>query len=248
MRTPQLVAHRGYPLRYPDNSLAGIEAAIHAGARYVEIDVQLSRDRIPVLFHDRSLERVCGVAGPVHDHDLTRLQSFGAGEYARFGYRYSQARVVTLGEFAELLTRNPSVTAFVELKRISIERFGVSEVLNQVRPTLQRVASQCVLISYSLEALAAARGHGWPALGAVVDHWRERKQQLIREIRPEYLFCDVNGLPRWGRLHADDIKLVVFEVMDARRALKLARRGVAYIETFAIGELLRELELRAAEA
>lgn len=248
MLTPQLVAHRGYPLHYPDNSLAGIEAAIHAGARYLEIDVQLSRDRIPVLFHDRSLDRVCGVAGPVHDYDLARLKSFGAGDYGRFGYRYSQARIATLGEFAELLKRNPTVTAFVELKRVSIERFGVAEVLNQVRPQLQRVVSQCVLISYSLEALAAARRHGWPALGAVIDRWRERKQHLIREIKPDYLFCDLGGLPRWGRLRADDMKLVVFEVTSAQLALKLARRGVAYIETFAIGELLRELELRAAVA
>ena len=55
MDIPELVAHRGYALHYPENTLIGIEAAIRAGARYVEVDVQLSADKVPVLFHDRTL-------------------------------------------------------------------------------------------------------------------------------------------------------------------------------------------------
>ncbi|MGF1546037.1 MAG: glycerophosphodiester phosphodiesterase family protein, partial [Thiotrichales bacterium] len=61
--TFDLVAHRGYALRYPENTLPAIEAALAAGARYVEIDVQLSADQVPVLFHDRSLMRMCEVTG-----------------------------------------------------------------------------------------------------------------------------------------------------------------------------------------
>ena len=49
MRIPELVAHRGYPQHYPENTLIGIEAAITAGARFIDVDVQLSADRVPVL-------------------------------------------------------------------------------------------------------------------------------------------------------------------------------------------------------
>ena len=35
-----LVAHRGYPARLPENTLPSIKAALQAGARYVEVDVQ----------------------------------------------------------------------------------------------------------------------------------------------------------------------------------------------------------------
>lgn len=47
-----VVAHRTCPLDAPENSLAGIDAAASAGADAVEVDVRLTRDRVPVLMHD----------------------------------------------------------------------------------------------------------------------------------------------------------------------------------------------------
>jgi len=76
----------------------------------------------------------------------------------------------------------------------------------------------------------------------VVDKWDERNQEIVGAIRPQYLFCDVDGLPRTGRLHMDGTKLAVFEVTDARAALALAERGVELVETFAIGEMIQELQ------
>jgi hypothetical protein len=63
----------------------------------------------------------------------------------------------------------------------------------------------------------------------------------MRQINPDYLFCDSEGLPRFGKLHFLDARLAVFEVTDAALALKLGRRGVALVETFAIGELQTDL-------
>jgi glycerophosphoryl diester phosphodiesterase len=240
MLIPQLVAHRGYPRHYPENTLIGLEAAITAGARFVEVDVQVSRDRVPVLFHDRDLERLCGVPGKVHELHYEELWRLRVAERSRFGDRFKDVHITRLAELGHLLLRRPEVTAFVELKRSSIERFGVESLLTLVRRSLKPALDQCVLISYSLEALAAARKHGWPRLGAVIDRWDEHKQELIAEIRPAFLFCDVDGLPREGRLQADNMKLVVFEVADPSLALALAARGADFIETFAVGEMLQE--------
>jgi glycerophosphoryl diester phosphodiesterase len=246
MRFPQLVAHRGYPLHYPENTIVGIEAAIRAGAKYIEVDVQLSRDRVPVLFHDRSLKRICGADGAVHEYIFSQLQSFRARDFDRFGYKYSDVRVPALTDLRQLLERHPDVTAFVELKRNSIDRFGGDVVLQRVHENLVPVLRQCVLISYSLDALLSAHRRGWPRLGAVIDRWRERKQESISRIRPEHLFCDVSGLPRFGKLKANGAKLVVFEITDPKLALNLCARGVDFIETFAFGELQAELELATA--
>jgi glycerophosphoryl diester phosphodiesterase len=53
MRFPDavIVAHRGYAFRYPENTLEAFQAAVDAGAKWVEVDVQL-RDGVPVLAHD----------------------------------------------------------------------------------------------------------------------------------------------------------------------------------------------------
>jgi glycerophosphoryl diester phosphodiesterase len=236
MRLPELVAHRGYTRHYPENTLASVMAAIEAGARFVEIDVQLTRDEIPVLFHDRTLKRLCGVDGAVQDYTAAELARFRASDFERFGYRFAQEPVATLAAFAALLKANPAVTAFVELKRASLSRFGISL-------TLQRV-----LISYSLTALRAARAHSPLPLGFVIDRWRDRARDGVHELHPEYLFCDADGLPRFGKLRHPGAKLVVFEVADASRAPRLAARGVDMIETFAVGELRRELDLLASAA
>ena len=245
MAIPQLVAHRGYTLHYPENTLLGIEAAIRAGARYVEVDIQLSADQVPILLHDKTLQRVCGIDGAAHNYTLAQLQQFKAMEFDRFGYRYASARLSTLTELTALLAKYPDVTAFIELKRISLERFGAITVLNRIRRELETIRSRCVIISFDLDALIAARHH-WPKIGVVVDYWRERRQHKVKSLRPEYLFCDVDGLPRWGRLTFQESQVVIYEVADPALALSLADRGVNLIETFAIGEMHRALELASA--
>ena len=240
MIIPQLVAHRGYPRHYPENTLIGLEAAIDAGARFIEVDVQLSRDRVPLLFHDRDLKRLCGVDGKIHEYRYEELWRLRVAEQARYGDRFKDVHMTRLAELGHLLIRQPEVTAFIELKRGSIERFGGAALLTLARRALKPVLAQCIPISYSLETLWAARDQGWPRIGAVIDQWHEREQGLLVALQPQYLFCDVDGLPRAGRLDIQDTKLVVFEVADAPLALALAARGVDFIETFAIGELLQE--------
>ncbi len=243
---PGLVAHRGYARHYPENTLAGIEAAIRAGARLVEVDVQLSSDGVAVLFHDRSLERVCGVPGAVHDHTLAQLRALRASEFGRFGYRFAQEPIPTLAELAELLGAEREVTAFIELKRASLARFGADAVLACLERDLAPVRRRCIPISFDLPALAAARAGGWPTVGAVIERWAEHRAEALARLQPQWLFCDVEGLPRCGRLRHAGAKLVIYEVDDPSVARRLAARGADYIETFAVGELRAALALRAA--
>lgn len=66
-------AHRGlYGDGVPENSLAAFEAACRAGYG-IELDVQLSRDGVPVVFHDATLDRVCGISARVRDFDADEL-------------------------------------------------------------------------------------------------------------------------------------------------------------------------------
>ncbi len=246
MNKMQLVAHRGYPEHFPENTLLGVMAAIRAGARFVEIDVQLSADEVPVLLHDHTLQRVCGVKGTVHHLSFAELRTQHPSEYDRFGYRFSQVRIPSLGEFRELLEGHPGVTAFVELKRASIEHFGPTVVLNRVMRELEPVAQQVIIISFSLDALLTARNQGVANLGAIIREWSQRKQPILREIRPGYLICDVGALPRARKLRVPGARLVVYEITDAKLALSLAARGVDFVETFAIGEMFEQLEILEA--
>ncbi|MFC1685138.1 glycerophosphodiester phosphodiesterase, partial [Pseudomonadota bacterium] len=54
-KVPTLIAHRGYALHYPENSLEAMEAALKAGALFVEFDVHLSADEEPMVIHDANV-------------------------------------------------------------------------------------------------------------------------------------------------------------------------------------------------
>jgi glycerophosphoryl diester phosphodiesterase len=247
MTLPALVAHRGYARHYPENTLPAIGAAVAADARFVEVDVQLTKDGVPVLFHDRTLDRLCGAPGAVRAHTAAELKELRASFFDRFGYKYAQVGIATLAELADFLAGHPAVTAFVELKRIAVESHGAETLVRTVRESLRPVAGQCVLISYSLAALVEARSQGVERIGVVLDKWKERRSNGIARLRPDYLFCDLDGLPRFGTLRVAGAKVVIFEVDEARTALRLARRGVDMIETFACGELARALEIAAGD-
>ncbi|WP_328447518.1 glycerophosphodiester phosphodiesterase [Streptomyces sp. NBC_00386] len=68
MRTVTAVAHRGDPYRARENTIDSLRSALHRGADAVEIDVRLTRDRVPVLLHDATLKRLWG-----HDRPLSSL-------------------------------------------------------------------------------------------------------------------------------------------------------------------------------
>lgn len=61
----KVVAHRGYSARCPENSTAGFEAAIVAGADLVETDVRMTCDGILMCWHDPDLKRIAGVEAQI---------------------------------------------------------------------------------------------------------------------------------------------------------------------------------------
>ncbi|MHB1951619.1 MAG: glycerophosphodiester phosphodiesterase family protein [Acidiferrobacteraceae bacterium] len=237
---PEFVAHRGYRLQYPENTMLAIEAAGAAGARYLEVDVQLSLDEVPVLFHDDTLERVCGVSGRVGDLSYEHLKDLPAQEFDRFGYRYHHARIARLADLSAWLADRPGITAFVEIKENALDQFGITVVLERVLSVLSPCLGQCVLISFSLPFLEKARSRA--ATGGVITRWRERHHVLSR-ISPAYLFCDLQGLPVFGRLAVPGTHVVVYEVAEPALARRLFARGVSLVETFAVAEMRRALDL-----
>lgn len=69
-------AHRGLHdnrTSVPENSLKAFELAVEAGYG-IEMDIQLSKDNIPVVFHDKTLKRMCGKEGYVWDYTLEELR------------------------------------------------------------------------------------------------------------------------------------------------------------------------------
>jgi glycerophosphoryl diester phosphodiesterase len=240
---PDIVAHRGYALHYPENTLSAVHAAIDSGARHVEVDVQITTDGVPVLFHDEDLARLCDTAGLLQDLSMTAVQGLRAAYRTRFGDRFADEPVPSLAGFAALIAAHPTVTAFVEIKPEAVARHGAKDTLAAVESALGDTARQCVLISFDVAFLGYVRERnpGWP-IAVVVEQWTSLQAADVLALAAEYAFCDLEGLPADGLLKAPgNSRVVVYEVGTAALARGLAERGIDLVETFACGELLREL-------
>lgn len=238
---PKLVAHRGYAYRYPENTLLAVQAAVEAGARYIEFDVLMSADQIPVLFHDRDLQRMCGVSGAVHDMTLAQLKKLSVSERQTFTDKFADNRITTLEEIVAYLLTVPDVIAFVELKRQALDAHGIDLFLDQTLPLLGPVARRVIVISYSIEVLLAIQERSDYPVAAVFDQWEQRNDPLIKQLAPQYMFTDIDNLPATGSLAIPGCILAVYECVDPTRAMAVAQRGVELVETFQFAEMLRAL-------
>lgn len=73
------VSHRGAAALAPENTLAAVEAGVNSGASYIEIDVRLTSDGVPVLMHDASLERTTDGTGRVNERTWEYVRRLDAG-------------------------------------------------------------------------------------------------------------------------------------------------------------------------
>jgi glycerophosphoryl diester phosphodiesterase len=111
--TLQRVAHRGYSSVAPENTLPALAAAVRTGATYVEFDVRTTADGVPVVFHDRTVDRTTDGSGHVWDLTLDEIRELDAGSW--FSPAYAGIKVPTLVEVLALFPEASS-SLLLEIK------------------------------------------------------------------------------------------------------------------------------------
>ncbi len=239
---PELVAHRGYLNEYPENTWVALEAALRAGACWLEFDVQMCRDNCFVLAHDDNLLRTAGVDLSVLDSDSHRL-SASVHEPQRFGERFAPTPVTTLADTLARLSAWPQARAMVEIKQESLTHRGLETVMQHLLPLLLAQRRQCTLISYNAQALAWLRQRATIPIGWVLRQYNERQRAQARALAPDYLICNACKLPEAATPWSGPWQWMLYDIVEPRQALAWAARGVALIETADIGAMLRHPQL-----
>jgi len=123
-RLPDIIAHRGNAIEFPENTLQALESAVALGVRNIEFDVQLTADHVPVVIHDADLARVGNRPESVHSLSWSQLAEIPVGEASRFGERFAGTCAPSLAQAVAAIAGWGDVTAFVEVKRSSLRQFG----------------------------------------------------------------------------------------------------------------------------
>jgi glycerophosphoryl diester phosphodiesterase len=108
----KIKAHRGASFDAPENTIRSVQLAIEQGAVATEIDVRLSADGVPVVFHDEDTRRIGGRARPVREQTLAELRELDVGAWR--GAEFAGERIPTLQELLESLPHG--FRCFVEIK------------------------------------------------------------------------------------------------------------------------------------
>lgn len=234
-----LVAHRGWPLQFPENTLLGYQQAVVHGATCVETDIQCTVDGAPVLYHDANSKRLSGVSGSVLDRTLAELGGLSASHPQRFGDRFAGTPIPTLKAFAGWLAQHPSVTAFVEIKRQSLKRHGAERVMAWVMEALRGVEQRCVIISFDARCIEHTVSRYDIRTGWVLPGWNKRTESRARELSPAYLIAEDVQLPeRPADIWTGPWQWMVYVVNDLDTARSYVERGIQLVETDAIGDML----------
>ena len=108
---PLVVAHRGDSFDCPENTPSAFAAALAAGVDGIELDVRLSRDGIPLICHDATLQRFGGSTQSLRQMTAAQIQAADVGAWK--SQRFFGQRVPTLDH---VLTQCREITVFIELK------------------------------------------------------------------------------------------------------------------------------------
>lgn len=126
---PLLFAHRGCSCQAPENTMAAFELAVQQQIPGIELDIQLSADGELVVFHDSTLERICGISGSVSDFTTKELQRMDAGKWK--APQYSGNGIPSLREV--LAAFGGSVLFDIEIKYYRFrEALGIPSVLAEL--------------------------------------------------------------------------------------------------------------------
>ncbi|WP_126427181.1 glycerophosphodiester phosphodiesterase [Brevibacillus marinus] len=128
MKNP-CVAHRGWSGAAPENTLAAIGVALdHPHIAMIEIDVHLSKDGVPVVIHDDTLERTTNGSGKVCEHTYDELRQLDAGSW--FAAEYAMARIPSLEEVLVVCRGKKRLN--LELKQAANRYQGLEEAVVQL--------------------------------------------------------------------------------------------------------------------
>jgi glycerophosphoryl diester phosphodiesterase len=148
MRRPLVTSHAACKGHAPENTIAGINAAVRLGADAIEIDVHCTSDGVPVLIHDETVDRTTDGAGNIHDMTFDVVRALDAGA-RQFAPRFEGERIPTLAEVLDL-------TKGQALLQIEIKQTGIEETVARVVREAAAVAD-CEVHSFWPQVVKAAR-------------------------------------------------------------------------------------------
>ena len=245
---PRIIGHRGAAGLAPENTLLSFQRAFEDGAKFLELDVQGSKDGEVVIIHDGSLDRTTNGRGRVNRHSLKDLRALDAGYWftpdGGESYPY-RGQNVTIPTLRKLFSTLPQAGAIVEIKQArpsivnkvieTVRQAGNEDqvllatendqIMKEIRRELQ-TSELSIATGFSYGEVAAFMG--WLAGGKTSDYLPSGQAFQIP--------CEYNGMTLVNELtlraaHDLGLEMFVWTVNEREQMRRLLELGVDGIIT-----------------
>ena len=229
---PRVMGHRGAAALAPENTLAGLHRAAATGVSWVEFDVMITSDSVPVLFHDDKLKRTTGHRALMADTPYDVVRTLDAGSW--YGPQFAGEPVPTLAA-ALALVRELGLRANIEIKPTSGRDRETATAIGEI-------IAECwppdvlppLISSFSRDCLAVAQTRVPNLPRALLA--RRMPRDWVSAARS--LECSTLHVAAWwltakraARIKAQGYGLAAFTINDVAQARTLLDWGVDCIVT-----------------
>jgi glycerophosphoryl diester phosphodiesterase len=227
---PRVMGHRGASGGAPENTLVAFRRAKAQGARWVECDVRLTADRVPVLLHDATLDRTTTGHGPVARCSSAEFAQLDAGSW--FGPTFRGELAPTLAAACRCWT-DLSLGVNLELKADAGDGEALATAVAQVLAA-EQAAFPVLISSFEEEALEAAQRHlPYMPRGLLVGSVPPDAAARAGRLGCAALHVAQDRLDRAqvDALRAQGLAVLAYTVNDSQRARTLFTWGVRTVFT-----------------
>lgn len=210
------VGHRGARAHEPENTIRSFKKAARLGVDVIEFDVRLTKDKVPVVIHDETVDRTTNGKGKVNELTLKQVRKLDAGK---------GEKVPTLEEALSFIKKN-KIKAFLEIK----EKGFCKKALDLVKK--KKLEKQAVIISYSTNILKHVAKINKKSISGLVFKNKIKNVtgffKLGKACNAQWLLGELKTLDKSFVKKAHDwgYKVEAWVVNDKKTAKKIARMGV----------------------
>jgi glycerophosphoryl diester phosphodiesterase len=225
------IAHRGASGHAPENTMAAFRRAVELGARFIETDLQITRDAQVVAMHDFTLDRTTNGQGQLHLLPLEQIRALDAGSWFGTGSgSFGGEQVPTLHEILNF-AKEQDVIFYLEIK--SGPAWGVEHaVVAALRD--QNASARVVILSFDPSALDSIhRMDSTMMTGLLCEHpSNDLVERTVRAGARQLVAAgELITSPVVEKAHRAGLQVVAWTINDPEQMRRLIAAGVNGIIT-----------------
>lgn len=224
------VAHRGFSIHVPENTLESYIIAKDRGFTFVETDIQITSDGHFVLFHDESVDRITNGTGKLRDKTLSEVRSLviDGGNGADI---YPNLKIATLDEFLNLCKQLSLIPVMELTPTITWNSSQVKNFLSIIEK--YNMTQNVVLIAFDKNSLELIRNENdYIPLHYLADI-TEENLTVCSNLKNAFISCSLDQVSddKINLAKSKGIKIGVWVVNQYNKFLELKEKGVTNITT-----------------